>query len=228
MSLGGHFRFWAANGPKWPSKNAKMIFSLPDTINYKKKHVGKNYASNPTKLHKSVYFLAKYNFFVSRGWMLVLIVFMITYNKVNRVFWHAHLQLIQRALHWIIVNFHPLEVVSRYRDPQHSSWVKITHICLIWDQTFAKFDVQPFKHSRCIKATFYIPENRPNFPTTKGFRMKISVNLVYQYMAIFFNFSLTSNHLHPLQVENCDSNSRLVLDEDDNGKFRIEKVKHSQ
>ena len=44
-------------------------------------------------------------------------------------------------------------------------------------------------------------------------------------MAIFFNFSLTSNHLHPLQVENCDSNSRLVVDEDDNGKFRPERVK---
>ena len=35
-------------------------------------------------------------------------------------------------------------------------------------------------------------------------------------MAIFFNFSPTSNHFHPLQVENCDSNSRLVVDEDDN------------
>ena len=32
-------------------------------------------------------------------------------------------------------------------------------------------------------------------------------------------------HPHPLQVENCDSNSRLVVDEDDNGKFRLEKVK---
>ena len=29
-------------------------------------------------------------------------------------------------------------------------------------------------------------------------------------MAIFFNFSPTSSHLHPLQVENCGSNSRLV------------------
>ena len=37
-------------------------------------------------------------------------------------------------------------------------------------------------------------------------------------MAIFFNFSPSSNHLHPLQVENCDSNSRLVVDEDDNVK----------
>ena len=44
-------------------------------------------------------------------------------------------------------------------------------------------------------------------------------------MAIFFNFQTTSNHLHPLQVENCDSNSRLVVDEDENGKFRIERVK---
>ena len=46
--------------------------------------------------------------------------------------------------------------------------------------------------------------------------MKISMKLVYQCMEIFINFSLTSNHLHPLQVVNCDSNSRLVVDEDDN------------
>ena len=41
----------------------------------------------------------------------------------------------------------------------------------------------------------------------------------------FFNFLPTSNHLHPLQVENCDSNSRLVVDEDNNGKFKLEMVK---
>ena len=54
------------------------------------------------------------------------------------------------------------------------------------------------------------------------------MKLVYQYMTIFFNFQTTSNHLHPLQVENCDSNSRLVVDEDDNGKFRLERVKATQ
>ena len=43
--------------------------------------------------------------------------------------------------------------------------------------------------------------------------MKISMKLIYQYMAIFFNLSPTLNHLHPLQVENCDSNLRLVVDE---------------
>ena len=47
---------------------------------------------------------------------------------------------------------------------------------------------------------------------------------IWQYMAIFFNFSPTLNYLHPLQVGNCDSNSRLVADEDDNGKFRLERV----
>ena len=56
-------------------------------------------------------------------------------------------------------------------------------------------------------------------------RMKMSMKLVYQYMAIFINFSPTLNHLHPLQAENCDSNSRLVVDKDDNGEFRLEKVK---
>ena len=43
-------------------------------------------------------------------------------------------------------------------------------------------------------------------------------------MAIFYNFLTTSNHFHPLQVENCGSNSRLVVNEDDNGKFRPERV----
>ena len=47
---------------------------------------------------------------------------------------------------------------------------------------------QPFQPSRCIKASFYIPENRLNFHTIKGFRTNISMKLVYQYMAIFFNF----------------------------------------
>ena len=78
---------------------------------------------------------------------------------------------------------------------------------------------------QCIKESFYIPENSLNFLISKVFRIKISMKLVYQYMAIFCYFLITSNHLHPLQVENCDSNSRLVVDEDKNGKFRPERVK---
>ena len=42
---------------------------------------------------------------------------------------------------------------------------------------------------------------------------------------VFFHLSPTSSHLHSLQVENCDSNSRLVVDEDNYGKFMLERVK---
>ena len=77
--------------------------------------------------------------------------------------------------------------------------------------------------SRCIEALFYIYENTIYFPTTMGFRQKISMKQVYQYVAILF-FSPRSSHLHPLQVENCDSNSRLVVDDDDNNKFKLESV----
>ena len=44
---------------------------------------------------------------------------------------------------------------------------------------------------------------------------------------IFLNFPSTSSHLHPLQVENCDSNARLVVDVDDNGKFGLERANTS-
>ena len=47
---------------------------------------------------------------------------------------------------------------------------------------------KPFNPPRCIKASFYIPKNGLNFPTTKVFRTEISMKLVYKYMAIFFNF----------------------------------------
>ena len=52
------------------------------------------------------------------------------------------------------------------------------------------------------------------------------MKLFYQHMtelAILFYFSRTSRHLYPLQVENCDSNLRLVVDEDNNGNLRLER-----
>ena len=55
--------------------------------------------------------------------------------------------------------------------------------------------------------------------------MNIPMKLVCKYMAIFFTFSPTSNHLHSLQVENCDSNSRLVVNEDDNVKSGVKELK---
>ena len=44
------------------------------------------------------------------------------------------------------------------------------------------------------------------------------MKLFYEYMVIFFNLSPTSSNLYPPQAENCDSNSLLVVDEDDNVK----------
>ena len=49
------------------------------------------------------------------------------------------------------------------------------------------------------------------------------MKLFDQYMAIFGNLSPSSNHLHSLQVENSDTNSRLVVDGDENGEFRPER-----
>ena len=40
----------------------------------------------------------------------------------------------------------------------------------------------------------------------------------------YFHLSPTLNHFYPLQVENCGSNSRLVVDENDNDKFRLQRV----
>ena len=66
-----------------------------------------------------------------------------------------------------------------------------------------KVKQSPFKASRCIKASFYVPENRLNFPATKGFRMKISMKLFYQYVAIFLIF-------HPPQVIFISYKSRIA------------------
>ena len=84
---------------------------------------------------------------------------------------------------------------------------------------------EALKHNFTVKISHFTV-NILNFPTTKGLTIKISMKLIYQHMVIFFNFSPASNHLHPLQVENCYSNSRLVVDEDDNGKPWPERVKH--
>ena len=53
------------------------------------------------------------------------------------------------------------------------------------------------------------------------------MKLVYQYITIFLTFSPTSNHFRLLQVENSDSKSRLLVDEDDNDQFWFERVKYA-
>ena len=53
------------------------------------------------------------------------------------------------------------------------------------------------------------------------------VYLVEAYIIayLYLNGLHGSGHLHTLQINNCDSNLWLVVDEDDNGKFRLERVK---
>ena len=84
--------------------------------------------------------------------------------------------------------------------------------------------LKPLSLHDALKHHFISLKRSPNFPIIMVFRMNISMKLVYQYMIIFFVFSPASTHLHPLQVENYDSNSRLVVDEDDYSKFRLERV----
>ena len=82
------------------------------------------------------------------------------------------------------INSYPLEVVSLYCDPQLQVGKNYSHTyCLQQNkgQSSKVTSHYSFKPSRCIKASFHIPENRPNFPTTKGFRTEISMKLVYQY-----------------------------------------------
>ena len=62
------------------------------------------------------------------------------------------------------------------------------------------------------------------FPSLRFFKTKIFHVTVLIITIFIFHLPPTSNHPHPQQVENCDSNSRLVVDEDDNSKFRHDKV----
>ena len=95
-----------------------------------------------------------------------------------------------------------------------------------WMEHVEGYVFNPLSPHDALKHHFISLQTHFNFPKIKGFRTKISMKLVYQYMSILFNFKTTSNHLHPLQVENCDSNSRLVVDEDDDGKPMLERVKY--
>ena len=44
--------------------------------------------------------------------------------------------------------------------------------------------------------------------------------------AIFSHLPPTSSHLHPLHVENCYSNSRILVHEDCNNTLRLQRVRH--
>ena len=84
--------------------------------------------------------------------------------------------------------------------------------------------INPLGPHEALNQQFTLLKNVLDFLTIKSFRKQISMKFFYEYMVIFFNLSPTSNHLYPLQVVDCDSNSRLVVDEDDKSKFSFERV----
>ena len=89
------------------------------------------------------YITGKYQKPISNGWHW--------HDCLTSVIWGSShsLHVTQHHQHWpftreavLNLNFHPLEVVSRYRDPQHQAGENYsTQICLIWDQPFANLDV---------------------------------------------------------------------------------------
>ena len=113
-------------------------------------------------------------------------------------------------------NFHSLGVVGRVSETQLQVGEKFG---------LNNLAVKGLSPHDALKHHFTSLKTDLIFLQMRDFRRKISMKLFYLYMAIFKNCSATSNHLHPPQVENCDSNLRLVVEENNNGKFRLERVK---
>ena len=74
-----------------------------------------------------------------------------------------------------------------------------------------------------LKHAFGSPKKNLIFPNLRVLERQFSWNC-FNNNDFIFHLPPTTSHLHPLQVKNCDSNSRLVVDEDDNGKFRPDRV----
>ena len=82
----------------------------------------------------------------------------------------------------------------------------------------------PLSPPDALKQHFTSLKNRFNFPTTKGFRREISMKVVYQYMTIFLIFKPHQIIFIHYKSRIATAKSRLVVDEDDNDKFRLERV----
>ena len=111
----------------------------------------------------------------------------------------------------------PIHFVCAFILPKHFLFFHFTNTLWILQSTL----FNPLRPHDALKHHFTSLKTDLIFLQQKGFKTKMSMKLVYKSMAIFFTFPPISSHLYPLQVENCDSDSRLVVDEDDNGKFRF-------
>ena len=98
-------------------------------------------------------------------------------------------------------SFHPLEVVSRYRDPQLQMGENDTYL----------FYLKPnICKPRCANT-----HSIPNFKQSKTVFVGISGERVNTVPITSMNDIITLSSSHPLQAANCYRNSRLVVDGDD-------------
>ena len=142
--------------------------------------------------HSSVWWLNSYNADIYFSTMKTNVFF-------NLIFWNHHKSRIVSSSRflWIpIMGLRPyISILSETDVYRHQFDVSLRRLKtvpalkgLMLGVSSPGMVTQPFKPSRLIKASFYFPENRLNFPTTKGFKTKVFMKLVYQYMTIFFNF----------------------------------------
>ena len=102
-----------------------------------------------------------------------------------------------------------------------SNWKKPS-ISMVYTKILSVGRVNPFNPHDALKQHFTSLKTDLIFLQPRVLERKFQWNWFLWDM--FFTFPPTSSHLHPLQVENCGSNLRLVVDADDNGKFRLERV----
>ena len=139
---------------------------------------------------------------------------------------------------YIIYNLHIIQVVYlRFLSGKH-----IRHLGLLqnaaeistpWNLTAVSAALQSGRYDLllpgCVCGIFYPLSPRDalkhHFTSLKTGLIPLQLkdlneNFYESYILIHGNFSPSLNQLHSLQGENCDSNSRLVVDEDDNGIFQ--------
>ena len=85
--------------------------------------------------------------------------------------------------------------------------------------------INPLSPHDALKHHFTSLKTDLIFLQLRSYRKKIHETILPIHGNFLQFFSLASSYLHLLRVENCDSNSRLVVEEDDNNKFRPERVK---
>ena len=85
---------------------------------------------------------------------------------------------------------------SAFVKPHNKYLLQLSNIEHVEGLTHPQLLFIGFKSSRCIEASFYIPENRFNFPTAKAFRKKIHETILpihNNFLQFFTHFKSSSS-----------------------------------